>query len=653
MTPQREILWNVPPLALELLYALTALSAAWVAFWFVRRSRLWARGSPAADQLGWRAGLSRLAGYLLSHRKFQSDRYARWMHLLIFWGFVALLLATALVAIQHYANVLFLTGMTYLWFSLGADLGGLAFSIGIGMALWRRRTQAAHGRLLPSKMTRLVLWLLLLIALSGFALEAARIARDFPPFEVWSPVGWVMALGLELIGISGEAAVPVHRALWLFHAALVIGFFVLIPLTVFRHIVTAAYSVARPAGKPGLLHEPALPVLGPAELPHFRRFDLLQADACLSCGLCAEVCPAQAAGKPLSPRSVILSLRQHLDQPDTRLTTQVADDALWSCTACSACDLACPVNIHIFEKIVALRHGRVAVGELPAPAAEALESTAQKFNPFGKANSSRMEWASGLTVPVTRDGEAVELLYWVGCAGAFEPAGREVTRAMIRILNHLKVSYRVLGCSERCTGDPARRLGEEGLWKELAQANQAKLAAHRVQTVLTHCPHCLHAFKNEYQTIGPMPRVLHHSQWLRERIAEGTLKVRAAAMEKLTFHDPCYLGRVNDEIEAPREVLGAMYDGRRVELPLSGKQSFCCGGGGGQIWLDVKGRERVETTRARHVEESGAQTVATGCPFCRVMLEAGRGSLQSGQGNWRVKDLAELVVENLVEGAIA
>jgi Fe-S oxidoreductase len=264
-----------------------------------------------------------------------------------------------------------------------------------------------------------------------------------------------------------------------------------------------------------------------------------------------------------------------------------------------------------------------------------------------------MEWASGLTVPVAGDDEPVALLYWVGCAGAFDPAGREVTRAMIRILNHLKVSYRVLGCSERCSGDPARRLGEEGLWRELAQVNQRQFAKHRVQTVLTHCPHCLHAFKNEYPAIGPVPRVLHHTQWLRERMADGTLKLRAAGTEKLTFHDPCYLGRVNDETEAPRNVLGAMYNGRRVEMPLSGKQSFCCGGGGGQIWLDVKGRERIETIRARQVEETGAQTVATGCPFCRVMLEAGRGSLETGKGNWRVKDIAELVVENLVTSDVA
>ncbi len=647
--PQREILWNVPPLALYLVYLLAALSVAWILFWYLRRSRRWARGSPAPDQLSWRAGLGRLAGYLLTQRKIRTDAYAGWMHLLIFWGFVALLIATTLVAIQHDFQVVFLTGTTYLLFSLGADLGGLAFSLGIGMALWRRSV-TAHGRLLPSMATTLMLWLLLLIAVTGFFVEAARIAVDFPAFEVWSPVGWLLALGLKAIDLSGDSAVSLHRLLWNFHGVLVIAFFVLIPVTLLGHILTGAYSVARPAGRPGLLHRPREPIVGLVDLPQFRKIDLLQADACLTCGRCTQVCPAQAAGKPLSPRSVVLGLRQHLDHPEVALTQQVADEALWSCTACSACDDACPIDIHILEKIVTLRRGRVAVGELPDSAAEALESAAQKFNPFGRANSARMEWASGLPVPVAQDQESVDLLYWVGCAGAFDPAGREVTRAMVRILTHLKISYRVLGCAERCTGDPARRLGEEGLWEELAQHNQRLFAAHRVQTILTQCPHCLHALRNEYPAVEPRPRVVHHSQWLRERLAEGMLKVRGNAVETLTYHDPCYLGRVNDETAAPRAVLDQIADGQRLEMRLSGKQSFCCGGGGGQIWLDVKGRTRVETIRAGQVAETGAQTVATACPFCRVMLEAGRTGLAADKRNWRVKDLAELVVENLVEG---
>jgi Fe-S oxidoreductase len=253
-----------------------------------------------------------------------------------------------------------------------------------------------------------------------------------------------------------------------------------------------------------------------------------------------------------------------------------------------------------------------------------------------------MDWASGLGIPVAKAGEEVDLLYWVGCAGAFDPAGKEVTRAMTKILSRLGVSYRVLGCGERCTGDPARRLGEEGLWRDLAVTNQASFAKHRVKTILTSCPHCFNSLKNEYPSVGPMPSVMHHSQWLRERIHSGEIKVASTTEEKITFHDPCYLARANDEIEAPRAILGEV-----VEMEASGKSGFCCGGGGGQMWLDVRGTSRVETIRASHVEKTGATTVATGCPFCRVMLEAGRTSLPEGQGNWRVQDIAELVAERL------
>jgi len=646
MIPQREILWNVPPSVMGAVYVLSALCAAWIVFWFARRSRLWKHGAIVASQLNWRDGAKRLADYLATHRTVRRDPYSGWMHTLIFWGFVILLIATTLVGIQHHGHIVFLTGATYVVFKFIANLGGLAFCVGLGMALWRRRTPDSHGRLQRSSAITWLLWGMMALAVGGFLLEAARIARDIPPFEIWSFVGYAIAKAMAAAGLSGERVVPVHRALWIIHAAMAIGFFIIVPISLLKHIFLASYSVMRPAGRAGILARPPEPVTTAVDLPNFRRVDLIQADACLTCGRCTEVCPAEAAGKPLNPRSVVLGLREHLDHPLIALTQQVEDDALWSCTSCHACDDACPINIHILDKITTMRRGRVAESGLPVSASEALEATAQKFNPFGKPNSARLEWASGMNVPVAKEGEPVELLYWVGCAGAFDPAGCEVSKAVVTILNHLKINYRVLGCGERCTGDPARRLGEEELWGELARTNQKQFAAHRVKTVLTQCPHCLNSFRNEYPTVGATPRVVHHSQWLQERMADGSLKLRAGA-EKITFHDPCYLSRANRETQAPRAVLDGMFARNRVEMEKHGEKSFCCGGGGGQIWLDVRGKTRVENIRAGHVEATGAQTVATGCPFCRQMLEAGRASLPAGQGKWRVKDIAELVVENL------
>ncbi len=627
-------------------YVATALCVGWYFVWLVWRARRWQRGSGTAG-LSWREGLTRLATYLGTHRTVRRDRYAGWMHALIFWGTVILLVATTLVGIQDHTGWIFLNGNRYLVFKLVSNLGGVSFVTGLGMALWRRRDGSACDRLKPDPNITWLLWGMMVLALTGFGVEAARIAVDFPAFERWSIVGYAGAKVLALIGLAGGPATVLHRALWMTHATIAVGFFVVVPLSLLRHIFLASYTVMAPIGAPGVMTVPASPVTGAAGLEQFRVVDLVQADACLTCGRCTEVCPAAAAGKPLSPRSVVLGLRQHLDEPEVPLAEQVADDALWSCTSCHACDEACPIGIRIFDKIATMRRGLISAGAVPPTLADALESVAQRFNPFGRPNSARMEWASGLRVPVAEKDEPVELLYWVGCAGAFDPAGREVSRAVVTVLEHLKIRYRTLGCGERCTGDAARRVGEEGLWRELARRNLGEFAAHGVKLILTQCPHCYNAFKNEYPTVGPTPRVIHHSEWLRDRLQDGSLRLQAGTTEKITFHDPCYLARANAQTAAPRTVLAQMGDGAAVEMARHGSNSACCGGGGGQIWLDVRGTSRVETNRAREAEATGAQTVATGCPYCRVMLEAGRSNLPAGQGRWRVRDLAELVVESL------
>jgi Fe-S oxidoreductase len=298
----------------------------------------------------------------------------------------------------------------------------------------------------------------------------------------------------------------------------------------------------------------------------------------------------------------------------------------------------------VYDKIVELRRALVEQGEVPDLAAAVFESTASTFNPFGKDNNQRLLWAQGLKVPVAEPDEEVDLLYWVGCAGSFDPDGQLVARSMIAILDRLGIRYRILGCRERCTGDPARRMGEEGLFQQCARENIAILAGHSVKTVLTHCPHCFNTMKNEYPEFGASFSVEHHSQFLARLIAEGKLG-GMEQLESVTYHDPCYLGRGNGETEAPRVVIDAIADSN-IEMARHGRESFCCGAGGGSLWLDVTGLDRVENIRVREAAATGAKTIVTACPFCKVMLEAGIQALPDGD-RMIVKDLAELVAERM------
>jgi Fe-S oxidoreductase len=399
-----------------------------------------------------------------------------------------------------------------------------------------------------------------------------------------------------------------------------------------------------------MLRSPALQGAAPgsASVRDLDWNDLLHADACTTCGRCNTACPAAAAGKPLQPREIVLGIREASRNlalaEGAHLPDRFDPAALWSCTTCGACNEACPVGIDVYDKIVELRRALVEAGSVPDPAAALFESTADCFNPFGKDNRERLAWAQGLAPPVAEPGEEVELLYWIGCAGSFDPDGQSVSRSMIAILDRLGIRYRILGGRERCTGDPARRAGEEGLFQQCARDNIAMLAGHSVKTVLTHCPHCFNTMKNEYPEFGASFSVVHHSQFLAQLIDDGRLP-SMHGLGSVTFHDPCYLGRGNGETEAPRAVLDAMSDAR-IEMPRHGKESFCCGAGGGGLWLDVPGRDRIENIRSREAADTGAKTLVTGCPFCKLMLAAGSQALPDGKA-MVVKDLAELVAERM------
>lgn len=385
---------------------------------------------------------------------------------------------------------------------------------------------------------------------------------------------------------------------------------------------------------------------------------LLDAYSCIMCNRCQDVCPAHATGKALSPAALLINERYELNRilpefaagkvsPRPLLEFAINEEATWACTTCNACVEVCPVGNEQLLHIMDIRRERVLMeasfpGDLKTPY-HAMETIG---TPFGIAPEKRLEWTEKLDfeVPTLEKNPAPDVLYWVGCAVAFEPRAQLIAQSMARILERSGLSWAVLGAQERCTGDPARRTGNEYLFAEMAAANAETLNQARPKLIVTTCPHCLHTIRNEYPQFGGAYEVKHHTELIDELVRSGKLELDRASRDDVTFHDPCYLGRHNGVVDEPRNVLASL-GGRLKEPQRTREQSFCCGAGGGQFWKSEEpGTQRVSQNRYRELRETGARTVATGCPFCMKMFTDEAGFDGDAPA---VMDVAELVARSL------
>ncbi len=672
-TPGREIGFNADhPWAV---YAFMAALVGLMGYGFVRHAGLWMVGRPTPGLLREIPHRLRNAARLgLAQDKVRRDRYAGIMHWCIFSSIVVLTIVTAQVAIEADFPLKFLHGPYYLFFSFYGDLFGVIGLIGVGMALYRRYFSDFHRIRWDERVEdHLIILGLGLVLLTGFLLESARILvtelDQHPDWAPWSFASYALALGLDVFDFSEGQILWLHTWTWWVHITMAFGWLGLIVFTRLDHLFFAPINAFfLRTDSPGRLAKiediEQQEVFGVGYIQDFTWKQLFELDACVRCGRCSEVCPANIAGQPLSPMHLIQDLKGHLanvgpaiqrHQHETgeigREVSSVAlvgdvikDETLWACRTCGACVQECPVMIEHVPTIVDMRRFLVMnEARIPATAQAALENLEMRGHPWRGTALERTTWMEGLgDVPIF-DGSQ-EYLYWVGCSGSLVERNLPITTAVFRLLREAGTSFGVLGQEETCNGDPARRLGNEYLYQILAQQLIETFKAKNVQKVITNCPHCFNTFKNEYPQFDGHFEVLHHTEFLAGALQNGKLVAKHTVATNVTYHDSCYLGRLNGVYDAPRQIISMVHGANLTEMQRNLSKGLCCGAGGGNMWQEEVGERRVNHVRAEEAVRTGAESVISNCPFCIQMFEDGVPAVHpEEEGRMKPFDVAELL----------
>ena len=578
------------------------------------------------------------------------------LHAFIFWGFLVLLptILIAMIGIVDRTATLPWLGHQG-WYALLVDVFAVLVLVGVLGALWIRKV-LRPARFAGSHLGEadLILAMIATIALSLLLWHACRIAlglNDWP--ASWSPVANALS---GLFGRNSVTRVLERVFVWI-HVLTILTFLAYLPRSKHLHIFSAAFNVwfgrTGPGGRlePLRFDDPSVPEeemrFGAGTIADLNFKEVLDTFSCTECGRCQDACPAFATGKVLSPKLVIMGLRDQVFAQDSGALVPgaVPEESVWDCVTCGACVQACPVSIEHIDHIVDLRRHLVMVdSNFPAEAEPMLRDVERASNPWGRAQSERADWASSLGVRVLEPGDpAPEYLYWVGCAASFDERARVGAESTAKLLKAAGVDFAILGPRESCTGDPARRMGNEYVFQAFAEQNVAELNDAGVTKIVASCPHCFNTLANEYPDFGGRYEVIHHSELLASLVRDGRLVPERSDALSVTYHDSCYLARHNDVVEAPREILGAVAD--PIEMERSRKQTFCCGAGGAHMWMEERGKP-INEARVREAAATGADTLAVACPFCTVMLGDG---VQSAGVDLKVIDVATLLVDSIKE----
>ena len=652
----REIFGNLGETSKTIFYALAVVSSGVFAWGVWRRVKLWRRGRPDNEPIKWREAFQNIRNRALAQRALRGARpKASFAHRILFWGFLVLFIGTILVSIEHYSaaalgreatDPLFHKGVYFVIYEITLDTFGLLM---IGGAVWfARRRMRADSSMEHRTADWLVLASLIILGVTGYFIEGLRIIRESTPMPGISFVGYGFSKIFVAAGVGKSNVDSIHFGLWWFHSVVAFGFIAALPFCRLAHAIAAVFSLAttpKPLGQmePISMEEvEETGEVGVGRLEQFTQRDLLRLDACVSCGRCEDLCPAYEAGKPLSPRDLVQDLRMHMEGAAAAILhgETIGAETLWACTTCNACNDICPLGVRPADYITDLRRHLIGEGELRGAPAISLQKMQRAGNPWGLPVQDRLTWADGLDVPTVADNPDFDVLYWVGCSAAYDRRTMKVARAVAQLLQRAQVNFAVLGPEERCTGESARRMGDEFLFQELAATNIETFTKHNVRKIVTHCPHCLNSLRQDYPQFDGHYEVIHHTQFLGELVAANKLKAAAVMNETVTYHDPCYLARVNGITDAPRTLL----PDNLKEMPRSGCQTACCGAGGGRMWFDDPAEERTGTGRITEALDTGAKTVAVSCPFCLTMMTDGV-KFHEKESQIIVKDIAELIAE--------
>lgn len=701
----RQIYWNVGEVLGSLTVYVSALAAMLVLFYgIVRDVATWRKGRPDArlDAIGDRA--SEFVVQTLGQKKTLQDRKPGMMHALIFFGFLGLFIGTDVIAVEEDFTIpllgpdagKILVGDYYRAYETILDAIGLAFVGGLIWAYWRRYHQREE-RLHERQYDREALIALIFVGISGYVIEGLRLANQeisgVPVFEqswaIQSFVGYGLAVVMRAVGLGSgsEIGLGLHLVLWITHTVVSMAFLAAIPFTGLRHLVytplNSFFKRTRPRGALAPIadfdaeiekDEPKLGVATINDLTWKQRLDL---DACMSCGRCQSVCPAHASGSNLSPKFLITKMadlqRGHavtmkdgsVKSAEAETSGRGAFDAislleqgfydeneLWSCTTCGACVEECPAMIDHVDLIVDFRRNLTMIqSEVPSGVKRVLDGIERANNPWRLPQRERANWASGLDIPTMSDKGEADVLFWVGCAPSYDDRSKKTARAMAQLLKQADVDFAILGGEECCTGDPARRMGEELLFKQQAETNVQTLGQYKFKTLVTTCAHCYNSHQNEYVQFGGRAgidyQVVHHTDYLAQLVREQKLQPVNEVNQKVAYHDPCYIGRYNDIVDSPRELLQSIPGIELVEAPEYNRQrAMCCGGGGGNAWLEGWGDKKTNVIRLEQLRTENPDTIAVACPYCMVMFEDAAKNTGVDDKVAR-QDVAELLLQSV------